>query len=156
MLHSLSALALGRLGLSPDGAGQRDPAQARLAIEAIKALVGVLEQVRPAGEIAAHRGMVAQLQLAFAGAVTAAAPHAEPAEGQAPAESEASQTADAETPRKAAEAANCGIGGGEPRDDAEAPDGAGRPQARQTASRQSSRLVIRFSSCRPGSMPTDM
>jgi hypothetical protein len=104
MLHSLSALAVGRLGLGPDGAGQRDPVQARLAIEAFKALMGVLEQVRPAGEVAAHRGVLAQLQLAYAGAVTAGSPRAEPAEGQAPAVTEAAQAPDDEAPAVVAQA----------------------------------------------------
>jgi hypothetical protein len=94
MLHSLSALAVGRLGLAPEGAGHRDPDQARLAIEAFKALVGVLEQVRPASEIAAHRGALAQLQLAYAGAMSAGASQAEPADGRAPEVTEAAQAAD--------------------------------------------------------------
>ncbi len=79
--------------------------QARLAIEAFKALLGVLEQVRPAGEVAGHRGVLSQLQLAYAGAVTAGASRVEPEEGQAPVVSEAApvvteaaQAADAEEP----------------------------------------------------------
>lgn len=116
MLHSLSALAVGRLGMGPDGAGQRDSVQARLAIEAFKALVGVLEQVRPAGEVKAHRGVLAQLQLAYAGAVTTGTPRAEAAEGQAPAATEAAQTADNEEPAAAAQAI-----------DAEQPAGAAAP-----------------------------
>lgn len=126
MLHSLSALAVGRLGLSPDGAGQRDPVQARLAIEAFKALVGVLEQVRPAGEVAAHRGVLAQLQLAYAGAVTAGAPRAAPAEGQAPTVTEADQAADNEAPPAAVQS----IDAEEPAD-TEAPAGAAGAKPRK-------------------------
>jgi hypothetical protein len=74
MLHSLSALAAGRLGLTPDTAAIRDPGQARLAIDAFRALVGVLENMRPAGEMAIHRGMLSQLQLAYAGAMEQKAP----------------------------------------------------------------------------------
>jgi len=69
MLHSLSALAVGRLGVTAEAAERRDLGQARLAIDAFKALLSVLEPVRPAGEIAAHRGMLSQLQLAYAGAM---------------------------------------------------------------------------------------
>lgn len=126
MLHSLSALAVGRLGLGPDGAGQRDSAQARLAIEAYKALVGVLEPVRPAGEVAAHRGVLSQLQLAYAGAVTAGAPRAEPAESQAPVATEAVQAADNAEPAAAAQA----IGAEEPAG-TEAPAGAAGAKPRR-------------------------
>jgi hypothetical protein len=68
MMHSLSALAVGRLGLAADTAARRDLGEARLAIDAFKTLLGVLEQVRPAGELAVHRGMLSQLQLGYAGA----------------------------------------------------------------------------------------
>jgi len=78
MLHSLSALAVGRLGLTPDTAAQRDLDQARLAIEAFRALVGVLEPVRPSGEMTVHRGMLSQMQLAYAAAMDRGAP-AQPA-----------------------------------------------------------------------------
>jgi hypothetical protein len=70
MLHSLSALAVGRLGITAETAERRDLGQARLAIDAFKALLAVLEPVRPAAEVAAQRGMLSQLQLAFAGAMT--------------------------------------------------------------------------------------
>jgi hypothetical protein len=68
MMHSLSTLAIGRLGLTADTVGRRDLGQARLAIDAFKALLAVLEPVLPAGEGSAHRGMLSQLQLAYAGA----------------------------------------------------------------------------------------
>jgi hypothetical protein len=69
MLHSLSALAVSRLGLSSETKERRDLVQAQLAIDAFKAVLGVLEPVRPAGEVSAHRGMLSQLQLAYAGAM---------------------------------------------------------------------------------------
>ncbi len=69
MLHSLSALAVGRLGMTAETAERRDLGQARLAIDAFKALLTVFEPVRPAAEVAAHRGMLSQLQLAYAGAM---------------------------------------------------------------------------------------
>jgi hypothetical protein len=126
MLHSLSALAVGRLGLHPDGAGQKDPVQARLAIEAFKALVGVLEQVRPAGEVAAHRGMLAQLQLAYAGVVSAGGPQAAPADGEAPEVAEAAQADDSEAPVVGAPAADT-----EEPADAETPDRTAAPKPRK-------------------------
>jgi hypothetical protein len=49
MLHSLSALAIDRLGLAPAAAARRDPGQARMAIDAFKSLLEVLEPGRPAG-----------------------------------------------------------------------------------------------------------
>jgi hypothetical protein len=105
MLHSLSALAVGRLGLTPDTAAQRDLGQAGLAIDAFRALVGVLEQVRPAGEMSVQRGMLSQMQLAFAAATTGAAPAFEPepqpAEPAEPAEPAAAEAGDPEPkPRK--------------------------------------------------------
>jgi hypothetical protein len=86
MLHSLSSLAADRLGLVGDSAGRRDPAQARLAIDAFKAMLGVLEQERPAAEITAYRGMLSQLQMAYVEALSAGpAPAAEsPAPGPEP------------------------------------------------------------------------
>ena len=57
MMHSLSSL-----GRRPVGAGSREPGatdldQARLAIDAFRALLGVLEGKRPAEEITAHRSV---------------------------------------------------------------------------------------------------
>jgi hypothetical protein len=69
MMHSLSALAIGRMGLSADPKVSRDLDQARLAIDAFKALFGVLEKVRPSEESAVHRGTLAQLQMAYVDAL---------------------------------------------------------------------------------------
>ena len=70
MMQSLSALAIERMGLASETALRRDLEQARLAIDAFKALVEVVEPVRPAGETAAHRGMLSQLQLAYVGVLS--------------------------------------------------------------------------------------
>jgi len=90
MMQSLSALAVGRLGLSGEAAPVRDLEQSRLAIDAFRALMGVLEGVRPAGEMAAHRGMLSQLQLAYAAAVSAGDRPATP-EGAEVSEAEAAE-----------------------------------------------------------------
>jgi hypothetical protein len=69
MLQSLSSLAIDRLGLTSESAPRRDLEQARLAIDAFKALVGVLEGKRPAEEVAAHRSLLSQLQIAYVAAL---------------------------------------------------------------------------------------
>lgn len=80
MMHTLSSLAVSRLGLS--GEDRRDLEQARLAIDAFKALLELLEGARP-DQVASHRGVLSQLQLAY---VSAAAKPAKD-EGAASAES---------------------------------------------------------------------
>jgi hypothetical protein len=84
MMHSLSALAVGRMGLSTDTLARRDLEQARLAIDAFKALLGTVEPVRPASEVAAHRGMLSQLQLAYVGALDMDAPPESGERGEEP------------------------------------------------------------------------
>jgi hypothetical protein len=69
MMHSLSSLAIDRLGLTPESAARKDLEQARLATDAFKALLGVLEGKRPAEEITAHRAVLSQLQMAYVGAL---------------------------------------------------------------------------------------
>jgi hypothetical protein len=69
MLHSLSSLAVDRLGFAPETAERRDLEQARMAIDGFKALLGVLEGTRPAEEIAAHRAALSQLQMAYVAAL---------------------------------------------------------------------------------------
>jgi len=78
MVESLSALAVSRMGLTAETAERRDLDQARLAIDAFKALLEVMERTRPSEAITAHRSALSQLQLAYvaaldAGATTAAA-----------------------------------------------------------------------------------
>jgi hypothetical protein len=65
MLHSLSSLALDRMGLAPETAVRKDLEQARLAIDAFKALLGLLEGKRPVEEMSAHRSVLSQLQMAY-------------------------------------------------------------------------------------------
>ena len=69
MMHSLSGLAADRLGLSPDTVERKDLEQARLAIDAFKALLSTLEGTWPAEEIKAHRAALSQLQMAYVGAL---------------------------------------------------------------------------------------
>lgn len=100
MMHSLSGLAAGRLGLGGEAQPRKDLNQARLAIDAFRALLEVIEHAVPAGA-AAHRGMLAQLQLAYVAALddrptrddaTQAAPAGEHAPaGEEPGDQEASE-----------------------------------------------------------------
>jgi hypothetical protein len=69
MMQSLSALAVNRLGLTEETAGRKDPEQARLAIDAFKALLEVVERTRPAEEMKAHRAVLAQLQMTYVAAL---------------------------------------------------------------------------------------
>lgn len=69
MMHSLSSLALDRMGMAPESAVRKDLDQARLAIDAFKALLSLLEGKRPAEEINAHRSVLSQLQLAYVSAL---------------------------------------------------------------------------------------
>jgi len=99
MMHSLSALAVGRLGMTADTAVRRDLDEARLAIEAFKALMEVDERVRPEGETTIHRETLSQLQLAYVKAVEAGA---SPAAGAAvPTDAARSETPlDGEAPKQ--------------------------------------------------------
>jgi hypothetical protein len=78
---ALANLGMRRTGLAPGTENERDPAQVRLAIESIRALLPVLEQAAPA-QIGAIRDAVSQLQLAFVkiGGQAPAAAQAGPAE----------------------------------------------------------------------------
>jgi hypothetical protein len=71
MMHSLSALAVGRMGTTPEDAGRRDLEQARMAIDAFKALMEIGERVWPEEGIVVHRGVLSQLQLAYLEALRA-------------------------------------------------------------------------------------
>ncbi len=61
---ALANLGMRRTGLAPGTEGERDPAQVRLAIEAIRAMVPLIEQAAP-DQVAAIRDAVSQLQLAY-------------------------------------------------------------------------------------------
>jgi hypothetical protein len=65
MMQSLSQLAVEKMGLTPDSAERRDLEEARMAIDAFRALLGVLEGRRPAEEMVAHRGVLSQLQTGY-------------------------------------------------------------------------------------------
>jgi hypothetical protein len=67
MMHSLSSLAVDRLGLGQEPGARKDLDQARLAIDGFRALLGVLEGKRPVEEITAHRAALSQLQVAYVG-----------------------------------------------------------------------------------------
>ena len=61
---ALANLGMRRTGLAPGTESEQDPAQVRLAIESLRALMPVLEQAAPS-QIAAIRDAVSQLQLAY-------------------------------------------------------------------------------------------
>jgi hypothetical protein len=61
---ALINLGMRRTGLMPGTEEERDPAQVRLAIESVRALLPVVEQAAP-GQIGAIRDAVSQLQLAY-------------------------------------------------------------------------------------------
>jgi hypothetical protein len=61
---ALANLGMRRTGLAPGTEGERDPAQVRLAIEAIRAMQPLVEQAAP-DQVAAIRDAVSQLQLAY-------------------------------------------------------------------------------------------
>jgi len=72
-LVHISSIAYRRLGLTEQTKDDRDLPQTRLAIETMKALVPVLEQVVPAELIRDFNSSVANLQLAYAKAAQEAA-----------------------------------------------------------------------------------
>jgi hypothetical protein len=87
---ALANLGMRRTGLAPGTESERDPAQVRLAIESLRALMPVLEQAAPA-QLPAVRDAVSQLQMAYVKiggqAPAAAAPEAEaPAADSPPSE----------------------------------------------------------------------
>jgi hypothetical protein len=61
---SLVNLGMRRTGLAPGTEDERDPAQVRLAIEAIRVTVPLLEQVAPQ-QVGPIRDALSQLQLAY-------------------------------------------------------------------------------------------
>jgi hypothetical protein len=75
MMQSLAALAVRKLGATPETAAERDLQQAKLAIEAFRALLTLVEPTRPEGEIRGHRQVLSELQLAYVQALE----HPEPA-----------------------------------------------------------------------------
>ena len=61
---TLVNLSMRRTGLVPGTEDERDPAQVRTAVEAIRALLPVLEQSAP-GQVGAIRDALSQLQMAY-------------------------------------------------------------------------------------------
>jgi hypothetical protein len=61
---TLANLGMRRTGLAPGTADERDPEQVRLAIEAIRALLPLVEQAAP-NQAGGIRDALSQLQLAF-------------------------------------------------------------------------------------------
>jgi hypothetical protein len=82
-LVTISSIGYRRLGLTEDTKADRDLNQTRLAIETMRAVTPVLEQVVPPELIRDFSSSVANLQLAYAKAATEA--------GRAPRESEDSK-----------------------------------------------------------------
>ncbi len=68
LLSAMSSVA--QLGFARLDAEGRDLAQARLAIEAVRALVAVLRETVPPETLRPFEGLVADLQLAYAAAVS--------------------------------------------------------------------------------------
>jgi hypothetical protein len=64
--HVVTTINLGmrRTGLAPGTEGERDPAQVRLAVESVRALLPVIEQSSP-GQAKPIRDALSQLQLAY-------------------------------------------------------------------------------------------
>ncbi len=81
---SLVNLAGRRLGLGPDGDADRDLAQVRDAIDAVRGLMPVLERWDEPETLKPLRDALAQMQLEYAKQVPAGA--APPAQAQAPAD----------------------------------------------------------------------
>jgi hypothetical protein len=86
---ALANLGMRRTGLAPGTESERDPAQVRLAIESLRALLPVLEQAAPS-QVAAIRDAVSQLQMAYvriggqAPAPAASEPEGPPADAPPP------------------------------------------------------------------------
>jgi len=77
---TLINLGMRRTGMAPGTEDERDPAQVRLAIEAVRALTPLIEQSAPA-QAGAIRDAVSQLQLAYVRIGGAAEPGGEAAAG---------------------------------------------------------------------------
>jgi hypothetical protein len=65
MMQSLSALAVDRMGLTEEAGGRRDLDEARLAIDAFKALLDLVANARPGEDMRTHRSALSQLQMTY-------------------------------------------------------------------------------------------
>jgi hypothetical protein len=92
---TLANLGMRRTGLAPGTEDERDPAQVRLAIESIRALLPMLEETAPR-QVASIRDALSQLQLAFVrigGQETTGGPTESPASAEGAPEAEPPQPA---------------------------------------------------------------
>ena len=80
MIGTFGDLAGVRLGFGPEGATHRDLTQARLAIETLRALIGVVEAELGAAQARPFREPLAQLQMLYAQEAEADAKRAEAAQ----------------------------------------------------------------------------
>jgi hypothetical protein len=94
---TLANLGMRRTGLAPGTEDERDAEQVRLAIESIRALVPLLEQIAPE-QVAPIREALSQLQLAFVRIGGHAPASAGAAETDAPASTEPSPGANKDEP----------------------------------------------------------
>ena len=88
-LVTVSAIGYRGLGLTPETKDVRDLAQARLAIDTMRALTLVLEEVVPPELVRDFNSSVANLQLAYAGVASEEAVGGEPPAGEPGAEPQA-------------------------------------------------------------------
>lgn len=81
---SILNVAVLRAGLVPGSEGERDLGQTRLGIEAVRALLPLVEQVLGAEQARPIRDALSQLQMAYAQAVQAGSPDeaGQPASGE--------------------------------------------------------------------------
>ena len=81
-LVTVSAIGYRGLGLTPETKDARDLAQARLAIDTMRALTPVLEEVVPPELVRDFNSSVANLQLAYAGVASEETAGGEPPAGE--------------------------------------------------------------------------
>jgi hypothetical protein len=95
---TLINLGMRRTGLSPGTESERDPGQVQLAVEAVRQLLPLIEQIAPA-QVGPIRDALSQLQMAYVRIGGQAPPEA----AEPPASSSTTSTAGAPPPRPPAE-----------------------------------------------------
>jgi hypothetical protein len=65
MVQSLATLAVRKMGINQETLAEKDLSQAQLGIDALAALLPVLERSRPEQEVAAYRNMISELRMAY-------------------------------------------------------------------------------------------
>ena len=95
---TLINLGMRRTGLSPGTEAERDPGQVQLAVEAVRQLLPLVEQIAPA-QVGPIRDALSQLQMAYVRIGGQASPEA----AEPPASSSTTSTAGAPPPRPPAE-----------------------------------------------------